>query len=82
MRSTGRWGSNSGQLTSGQITGSIGEIGARDQFGCTSPFVPEHLRQGLEICANATIGAKVDSDANDNDKDDDENDDNNGTNDG
>ena len=43
---------------------------SRDQFGCTSPFVPEHLRQGLEICANATLGAKVNSD------DEDDNDDN------
>ena len=42
---------------------------SRDQFGCTSPFVPEHLRQGLEICANATLGAKVDRD-DDNDNDD------------
>ena len=78
-RSTGRLGNNSGQQeTKSTIRELDLENGATDQFGCTSPFVPEHLRQGLEICTNANIGAKVDSDANDNDNDDDDENDDDG----
>ena len=36
----------------------LGEI-IKEKFQCTSPFIPKHLRQGLEICKDKQMGKMV-----------------------
>ena len=36
----------------------LGEI-IKEKFQCTTPFIPKHLRQGLEICKDKKMGKMV-----------------------
>ena len=36
----------------------LGEI-IKEKFQCTSPFIPKHLRQGLDICKDKKMGKIV-----------------------